>query len=359
LYNAGANNIGLALNGVEYWDYATTTTLCNTTLDIGASGAYYELAANDNAYQLYAEASANTGGSYDDGASLVVRCDSGDGTGGVRALQVNASTIASGNLGELYGASVYCIQGDGSVVSANAYNMFMTQINETGAAHAPTGMIAGVMGIYDTTGVEPNATIEGAVVGVLKDSPNTTGSCIIAYTEGDTGVANSPLAYFKVENGRSTAGDVPIYGLDLNDAGSLVSEVTTSDIRLINEETIDNLTNGTVNVTGDLLVTGTEVNHMHVTTDGNTTPDVAGCNILNIPLNTNPTAITDLTNPVLYATYTIVTTSATNPSSIADAGAIFLLTGAWAPNSVGDNITVMCTQVAGAHIFIEIARSDT
>lgn len=51
--------------------------------------------------------------------------------------------------------------------------------------------------------------------------------------------------------------------------------------------------------------------------------------------------------------------TATNPLTIADGGAVFLLTGNWVPNSVGDNITVRCIDATpGAHVFVEVARSN-
>jgi len=85
------------------------------------------------------------------------------------------------------------------------------------------------------------------------------------------------------------------------------------------------------------------------------TPTVAGGNVFYTGINTAPTAITDLDNPVAGATYVIRCGSIAggNQSTIADAGN-FTLDGAWAPATVGDNITLYCV---ADNAYVEMGRA--
>ena len=86
--------------------------------------------------------------------------------------------------------------------------------------------------------------------------------------------------------------------------------------------------------------------------DGDASPSVAGVRFLLIPANTGATALTQLDDAVAYQTVSIVWTSATNPSSIADSGN-FNLAGAFSP-SVDDILTLFT--VDGTN-WREISRS--
>lgn len=87
--------------------------------------------------------------------------------------------------------------------------------------------------------------------------------------------------------------------------------------------------------------------------DGDTTPDVSGSNYFVTPANTGATVITDLDNPVAGQIVTICIGSATNPSTIADAGN-FNLSAAWSPG-LDDCIHLL---VQADNDYIEIGRSD-
>lgn len=87
--------------------------------------------------------------------------------------------------------------------------------------------------------------------------------------------------------------------------------------------------------------------------DGDTTPTVGGARRLLIAANTAPTAITQLDDGVAYQEVTLVATSATNPSTLADSGN-FNLSAAWAPG-VGDTITLFTTNGTA---WVEVSRSD-
>jgi parallel beta-helix repeat protein len=86
--------------------------------------------------------------------------------------------------------------------------------------------------------------------------------------------------------------------------------------------------------------------------DGDTTPTVGGASTLLIAANTAPTAITQLDNGVAYQAVTLVATSATNPSTIADGGN-FLLSANWTPD-VDDTLTLF---TVNGTTWYEICRS--
>lgn len=84
------------------------------------------------------------------------------------------------------------------------------------------------------------------------------------------------------------------------------------------------------------------------------TPSMVGCRIWQSVENTGAVVITDLDNPIVGQIYILITGHATNPPSIADGGN-FALTAAWAPDSVGDNISIF---VASDNVYYEVARSN-
>lgn len=226
----------------------------NGIQNIGTSGAYYAATTGDNIIGIYATDATGTG--YTDGVSSILKATGGDGNGALRPIQASATADAGANLAELYGVSAYATQSDGSIVTANAYAvMGWTQINETGAAHDPTGYIAGVLGIYDTPGINPSVTLttpgaKAAVLGVIKDNANTSPhAAVMAFMEGDATGTACPAA-FKAVSVRSTAGGGFTYGLDLKDEAGYGHNIITADIRLQNEETISNDVNGTIKFNG-------------------------------------------------------------------------------------------------------------
>ncbi len=85
-----------------------------------------------------------------------------------------------------------------------------------------------------------------------------------------------------------------------------------------------------------------------------TTPDVAGGTHFITSANTGATAITDLDNPVVGKTYTLIGGSATNSSTIADSGN-FKLSAAMTLG-LDDTITLYCK---ADNTYLEIARSDS
>ena len=88
-------------------------------------------------------------------------------------------------------------------------------------------------------------------------------------------------------------------------------------------------------------------------TADDTTPSVAGATHLLIPANTVATAITQLDGASAGHQVTILMTSATNPSTIANAGN-FTMSAAWSPGA-GDTITLF---TANGTAWYEVCRSN-
>lgn len=98
---------------------------------------------------------------------------------------------------------------------------------------------------------------------------------------------------------------------------------------------------GDAYITGDTEVDGVLLLDAIAIPADDVTPDVAGGNIAVTGVNTVPTAITDLDNPIPGATYTLICGDVANASTIADAGN-FTLADAWAPATIGDSIVLYC-----------------
>jgi hypothetical protein len=106
-------------------------------------------------------------------------------------------------------------------------------------------------------------------------------------------------------------------------------------------------------VTGDTEVDGVLLLDAIAIPVDDVTPDVSGGNIAVTGINTVPTAITDLDNPIPGAEYTIICGDIANASTIADAGN-FTLEGAWNPVAIGDSIKLYCR---ADNDYIEVSRT--
>jgi hypothetical protein len=89
-----------------------------------------------------------------------------------------------------------------------------------------------------------------------------------------------------------------------------------------------------------------------IATADDATPTVLNIDVLNLPANAGPLAITNLDNAVNGQVVTLITNSAVNTPTIADAGN-FRLTAGWAPG-IGDTLTVV---LVGA-VWYEIMRAN-
>lgn len=85
-----------------------------------------------------------------------------------------------------------------------------------------------------------------------------------------------------------------------------------------------------------------------------TTPSVDGGNYFVTSANTGATEILDLDDPAAGQLVVLVCGSTTNASTITDGGN-FALSANWAPDSVGDNLTLI---VYADNTYYELSRSD-
>lgn len=106
-------------------------------------------------------------------------------------------------------------------------------------------------------------------------------------------------------------------------------------------------------ITGQKIIVNTYIEHSVVTiADGDTTPDVSGGEMFITSANTNATAITDLDNPTVGQTITLIGGSDTNASTIADGGNFKL--NAAMTLGLDDSITLF---VKADNNYIELSRS--
>jgi len=206
-------------------------------VNVGASGSYYTVTTGANIFGIYADDQTGTG--YTDGISSTIKATAGDGNGALRPIQASATADVSSDLAELYGGSFYSTLADGGKVRSNMYGvMGWLAIDETDAGDDPTGYIAGLMGIYETEGINPTVSLttpgaKAAVIGIVKDAANTSPhAAVMAFAEGDNGNGISIPAAFKATSVRSTTGDGFDYGLDLYDDAGHGTTVEEADIRL-------------------------------------------------------------------------------------------------------------------------------
>jgi hypothetical protein len=217
-------------------------------MNVGTSGTKYDVTTGDNIIGIYAEDGTCTG--YTDGLSVGLYASGGNGTGALRPVQAFGYNSSGGSLSELYGGSFYAIQEDDSNIEDNLYSvMGYAEIEETDEGDTPDGYLAGLLGIYDTNGVNPTISLtnpggKAAVIGVIKDNANTVPhAAIMAFAEGDATGTTIPAA-FKAVSVRSTAGGGFDYGIDFNDEAGYGENIQTAEIRGMNGETIDNTTDG-------------------------------------------------------------------------------------------------------------------
>lgn len=240
---------------------AASTIDFGNRLIVGTSGVKFtNFTTGDNIFQVYATDATATG--YTDGFSSSLYATAGNGAGALRPFQGYGEASASSDLAELYGGSFYAKLVDGGKVRSNMYAvMGWMEVEETDAADAPNGYVAGLLGIYDTNGVDPSVTLttpggKAAVLGCIKDNANSTPhAAMLAFMEGDATGTAVPAA-FKAVSVRSTAGGGFTYGLDLYDEAGHGENIQTADIRLFGGQTIHGLTAGDITLPNAHLALG-------------------------------------------------------------------------------------------------------
>ena len=149
----------------------------------------------------------------------------------------------------LYG---YIYQEDGSAITSGMYaNIGYIKIEETDEADTADGYVCGVLGIYNTSGVNPVVPVgtpgcTGVMIAAIKDNANSKPQgAFVAFMEGDATATVCPAA-FKALNARSAGAAGFEYGLDLTNADSVGVTIAPAgyDIRLQGGGTVkENATN--------------------------------------------------------------------------------------------------------------------
>lgn len=123
-------------------------------------------------------------------------------------------------------------------------------------------------------------------------------------------------------------------------------------VTLGNDETITNATNGQIDLNGNVYLVGAVKYKAacEIAAD-DATPDVAGCAFMVTSANTGATEITDLDNPVVGSIVYLLGGSATNSSTISDAGS-FNLRNTW----TADLDDVLILYVQADNDYVEIGR---
>jgi len=161
---------------------------------------------------------------------------------------VNAGADVGGAMC-LYG---YVRQYDGSAITSGMYaNIGSIRIDETDEVDTADGYVCGVLGIYNTPGVNPLVPVgtpgcTGVIIAAIKDNANSTPQgAFVAFMEGDATGTVCPAA-FKALNARSAGAAGFEYGLDLVNSDSVTVTIapTGFDIRLQGGGTLkENVTN--------------------------------------------------------------------------------------------------------------------
>jgi hypothetical protein len=130
------------------------------------------------------------------------------------------------------------------------------------------------------------------------------------------------------------------------------------DSTLYTNGNFNNQVSGNISV-GNGLTSGSNYSGMlpPIAAADDTSPSVLGMRIIKIPANSVSTAITQFDDGAPGQVVTVYTSDSTHASSIADGGNFVLAGGvAWAPDTAGDNITLLTTDGV---TWIEMCRSNT
>lgn len=138
-------------------------------------------------------------------------------------------------------------------------------------------------------------------------------------------------------------------GLDID----FIVESENNENMITVDASADKVGIGTATPTATLQVSGNFAQKVIVIDPCDTTPDVSGGNIFVTSANGDATAITDLDSPVVGQIIYIIGGSATNSSTIGDAGN-FALSAAWTASL--DDVLILFIQADND--YIEIGRAD-
>ncbi|MBI5466515.1 MAG: hypothetical protein HY974_04475 [Candidatus Kerfeldbacteria bacterium] len=244
-------SIGTA--GVKFFTAGTSTAI----LDVGAQ--------TDRVYGFGTHLTTNFAGADTWVKGLDSRIVVTGGTQG-NVQSAYASVTKSGGVAaaqELWGGSFAS-----TITGGTAMNMYGTVGTVSVGAAGTVGPDGGdpnfIVGVLGSTYVDTSATladdmIDAAIIGQIEQSSNNRAkadAAIAAILQGDNGTTVNVGAAFKVIDNRQSFGNYD-YGLDMGSgaggpiggmAGISGNTFAQADIRLMNDETIDNKTDGTINL---------------------------------------------------------------------------------------------------------------
>lgn len=197
---------------------------------------------------------------------------------------------ADANIGNSFGTASAGDSDFGAAVMGNLLG--------TNTLASANNYLAGVIGAYSLTGTVPSDYPKGGVLGLVGPGvvTNTADGAVVAVLDGDTGQVNATAA-FRVMSLNSTAASGFSYGLDLYGGAAHDSYLTTADmidiadIRLQNQETISNETDGVIRIDGGTLAQATSTVASAATM---TLPDA---NVVNVTGTTNITTMNTCDTP--------------------------------------------------------------
>lgn len=262
------------------------------------------------------------------------------------------------------------------VTGASEDAKFSVELMAAGAAKAEkfsigsTGIVSLVnAGTIDNTAngtvkIDEPSAATNTVVDILTIGHSTSGTAangigtgIAFQTEDDGGAVQTGMALAAVTTDVTAASEDYDFVVSLMDGGTAAAERFRVDsdglVTLRNGATIDNTVNHTLALAEPAIyLNGAIKTKTCVIADGDATPDVTGCTVLTTSANTGATEITDLDNPVVGAIYILIGGSATNSSTISDAGNFALSAGFTA--TVDETLTLF---VQADNDYIELTRS--
>jgi hypothetical protein len=257
---------------------------------------------------------------------------------------VNAETISNAVNGTVAINGIVDVTAAGGVVLSNdeAITNAVNGSVDIASATALTNSTSPILTLTHTTSGTPAANLGSEIQ-------------VIVETSADNNEIIGAIGVIAADDTAATEdGDLVVRLMKDGATATEAFRVTsTGVVTLVNAATIDNSTNGTVVVTEPTISLQGALDYAVCTiADGDETPDVTGCRVLETSANTGATEITDLDNPVVGAMYTIVGTSATNSSTITDGGSFALSAGFTA--SVDEVITLY---VQADNDYIEVSRA--
>lgn len=244
-----SDNVALNQN-LRITDGPTFSNLIlNGPLTIGTVGTYLGITPGSPLIEIYAE---DITGGGDTTLRLSYLSLKGAATAACTVDDLELFVDPGAQISESVCSWNVITQQDGSIVSTELSAIAGTVvINETNAANAPSGVVAGIYGVYITNGSNPviplaaggNTYFKASVGGITQTDTNTNPHGVFLAMMADDGDAmNAKIiaAAFKAVNFKNVAGSGYAFGLDLYNEPTMGPTIAIADIRLANGNLLSN-----------------------------------------------------------------------------------------------------------------------